>query len=89
MSKAVLIVLSSGLISGLAHFALAGSRLDYSSPIGDMFLVLFSFVCSGFGAMTVLWTHLAIINRGNFKITAFAGSIALLLAVVTFSFFWR
>ena len=41
------------------------------------------------GAMTALWTHLAIINRRNAKVAVFTGSIALLLAIMTSSFFWR
>lgn len=89
IGKAVLLVLAAGLICGLAYFAWVGSRLAYSSPIGDMFIALYSLVCGLFGAMTALWTHLALINRRNTKIMAFTGSIALLLAIVTSSFFWR
>lgn len=89
MSKAVLLVLAAGLICGLAYFAWVGSRLAYSSPIGDLFSAFYSFVCGLFGAMTALWTHLAIINRRNAKVAVFTGSIALLLAIMTSSFFWR
>jgi hypothetical protein len=71
----------------MAFFVFAGDRLAYSSPIGDMFLVLYAFGCGVFGMMTAAWGTIAALNTKNKKIFAFTGSIALLLGIVTISFF--
>jgi len=71
----------------MAFFVFAGTRLPYSSPIGDMFLFLYSFVTGAFGMMTFGWGIVAALNRKNKKILVFAGSITILLGVVTISFF--
>jgi hypothetical protein len=85
--KALLLSLCCGVICGMAFFVFAGSRLPYSSPIGDMFLFLYSFVTGAFGMMTFGWGIVAALNRKNKKILVFAGSITILLGVVTISFF--
>lgn len=71
----------------MALFVFAGYRLSYSSPIGDMFLLLYAVGCGLFGMMTAAWGTIAALNRKNIKIFAFTGSIALLLGIVTISFF--
>ncbi|MEI8293847.1 MAG: hypothetical protein WCG66_07625 [bacterium] len=85
--KAALLSICCGAICGMAFFVLAGSRLAYSSPIGDMFLFLYALGCGTFGMMTAAWGTVAALNRKNKKIFAFTGSITLLLGIVTFSFF--
>jgi hypothetical protein len=85
--KALLLSLRCGVICGMAFFVFAGTRLPYSSPIGDMFLFLYSFVTGAFGMMTFGWGIVAALNRKNKKILVFAGSITILLGVVTISFF--
>jgi len=49
----------------MAFFVFAGTRLPYSSPIGDMFLFLYSFVTGAFGMMTFGWGIVAALNRKN------------------------
>ncbi len=73
----------------MAFFVFAGHRLAYSSPIGDMFLLLYALGCGFFGLMTAAWGIVAVINRKNKKIFAFTGSISILLGIVTLSFFWE
>jgi hypothetical protein len=85
--KALLLSLFCGVICGMAFFVFAGSRLPYSSPIGDMFLFLYSFVTGIFGMMTVAWGIVASLNRKNRKILVFTGSVTVLLGIVTISFF--
>jgi hypothetical protein len=71
----------------MAFFVFAGNRLPYSSPIGDMFLFIYSLGAGLFGMMTVIWATVAILNRKNTKILVFCGSISILLAIGTISFF--
>jgi hypothetical protein len=85
--KALLLSLCCGVICGMAFFVFAGSRLPYSSPIGDMFLFLYSFVTGAFGMMSVAWGIIATLNKHNKKTLVFTGSIAILLGIVTISFF--
>jgi hypothetical protein len=85
--KAALLCLCCGVICGMAFFVFAENRLPYSSPIGDMFLFLYSLGAGLFGMMTVVCGTVAILNRKNTKILVFGGSITILLAIVTISFF--
>jgi hypothetical protein len=87
LPKAALFSICCGVICGMAFFVFAGHRLAYSSPIGDMFLLLYALGCGFFGLMTAAWGIVAFINRKNKKIFVFTGSISILLGIVTLSFF--
>jgi len=71
----------------MGFFVFAGHRLAYSSPFGDMFLILYALGCGHFGMMTAAWGTIAALNKKNIKIFAFTGSIAILLGIVTLPFF--
>ena len=84
--KAALFSISCGIICGMAFFLFAGNRLPYSSPMGDMFLILYALGCGVFGMMTAVWGTVAALNRNNKKVFAFTGLMAILLGVATLSF---
>ena len=87
ISKAVASCLMIGIVVGWIFFLLAGSRIVYISPAGDLFLIFYSISCGLFAFMSAAWITFAMLNKHNKMLMTFSGFIGFLLAVVTFSFF--
>jgi hypothetical protein len=85
--KACGLCLLGGLITGWAYFLVVGSSTMGSSPIGTMWVLVYSVAVGLFACMAFAWAVIAFVNRGNRKICFFSLAIALMLVLVVLFFF--
>ena len=79
--------LLGGLITGWVYFLVVGSSIVGLSPIGAMWVLLYSIAVGLFASMASAWAVVAVVNRGNRQICFASLTVVVLLVLVLISFF--